>query len=136
MELPKKEKAASSPIFKKIKRIFITILVLLLLGGIGVGAVATFGCYSEGERTGSVQKFSKKGYVFKTWEGELLLREFGTQQSTVWTFSVQNEEVAKSLEQAMSKGEKVMLHYCQKYYTFAWQGETEYFVDRLSVVKP
>ena len=136
MSFSKKDQSQPKTFWQKLKKMGIVILLLLILGSIGVGTVATFGCYSSGKRAGSVQKFSKKGYVFKTWEGELLLREFGTQQSTVWTFSVQDESVAHELESSISKGEKVMLHYCQNYYKFPWQGETEYFVDKVSVVKP
>lgn len=135
MELPNKEKKAASPLWKKIKKTFILILSFILLGGIGVGAFVTFRCYSEGERTGVIQKFSKKGHVFKTWEGELLLREFGSQQSIVWTFSVQEDEVAHALEAAMSKGDKVIIHYCERYYKFSWQGDTKFFVDRVSSLK-
>ena len=78
------------------------------------------GCYSEGIRTGDLQNFSQKGFVTKSWEGELVME--GTKISgsggsvrggNVWAFSVTDAAVAKVIDGAMMTGAKVALRYCQ-----------------------
>jgi hypothetical protein len=115
-----------------LKRIVIALIISAVLFAI-VGTYILTGCFSEGDRAGNVIKFSKKGYIFKTWEGELVQRNFSTQADT-WVFSVTDDAMATQLNDAMAKGERVSLHYCQKYYTFFWQGDTEYFIDKVVVV--
>jgi hypothetical protein len=81
--------------------------------------------YSEGERVGVVQKFSKKGNVFKTYEGELLLTN--GMNSEKFLFSVSEDSVASKLMSV--EGQKVAIHYEQKHSTLPWRGETTYFVN-------
>ena len=77
------------------------LLVLLLLAGvIGTLGYYAFGnmTYSSGTRSGQLMKLSRKGYVFKTYEGELFLGVFTSGQPTVapgniWAFSVKNRKV-------------------------------------------
>lgn len=114
-------------------------VVLLLLGGFMLFAM--YGSYSDGQRAGVVSKFSRRGYVFKTWEGELLVGNnaqlpqggFGSEK---WEFSVYsgNEEAIAKLQKALEEGHRVSLHYNQKYYKF-WFGDTYYFVDDVQVQK-
>ncbi|MFZ4542437.1 MAG: hypothetical protein ACOYOA_00170 [Saprospiraceae bacterium] len=119
--------------FKKIfRRLVLTLIITAVLFAI-LGTYLLVGCLSEGERAGQVIKFSNKGYVFKTWEGELVQRNFSTQADT-WTFSVKDEATVHQINDAMAKGDRVTLHYCQKYYTFFWQGDTDYFIDKVTVV--
>jgi hypothetical protein len=91
------------------------------------------GCYSEGVRVGTVQKFSRKGYINKSWEGELVMQgdKIGTTKNgairggNVWSFSVLDPEVAKTIDQAVMDGNPVALRYCQiKFQLFA--ADTEY----------
>jgi hypothetical protein len=119
--------------FQKILR---RIVIALIISGVLFAIVGTYilvGCFSDGERAGNVIKFSRKGYIFKTWEGELVQRNFSTPSDT-WYFSVQDEAMAQQINDAMAKGSRVSLHYCQKYYNFFWQGDTEYFIDKVIVV--
>lgn len=119
--------------FQKIlKRVLIALVITGVLFAI-VGTYILVGCVSDGERAGNVIKLSKKGYVFKTWEGELVQRSFSTQADT-WTFSVKDDATAQKINEAMIHGNRVSLHYCQKYYKFFWQGDTEYFIDNVIVV--
>lgn len=120
--------------FKTIlKRIAIALVIAAVLFVIA-GTYLLVGCFSDGERAGNVIKFSSKGYIFKTYEGgELVQRNFSTQADT-WLFSASDEAVANQINDAMIKGHRVTLHYCQRYYTFFWQGETEYFIDKVTVV--
>jgi hypothetical protein len=78
-------------------------------------------CYSEGIRTGTVQKFSKKGMLIKSWEGELVMEgnKFNMQSGgNVWKFSVKDPTVATNIETATMNGKPVSLKYCQVYMTF------------------
>lgn len=88
-----------------------------------------FGNYSTGTRGGVVMKISKKGYVFKTHEGQL---DVGTINDP-WSFSVDagEKEVVKNLNEAQKTGERVQLHYQEKFTTFFWRGETKYFIIKV-----
>lgn len=75
-------------------------------------------CFSEGVRVGSLQKFSQKGIINKSWEGELVLEGFklptnGMRGGNVWKFSVLDANIAKAIDNAMMNGNPVALRYCQ-----------------------
>lgn len=94
--------------------------------------------YSEGTRAGVLYKFSKRGYVFKTYEGELNIGGVGNipntaQGNMVWNFSVTDKAFADTLHNY--EGKKVSLHYKEKIKSFWWQGETNYFVDGVEAVE-
>lgn len=94
--------------------------------------------YSEGNRAGVVIKFSKKGYVFKTYEGELNLGGINTitntaQVNQLWQFSVKDQAVADSLMKC--EGRKVSLQYKEIIKAMPWQGETNYFVTGVEVIE-
>lgn len=80
--------------------------------------------YSDGTRSGQLVKISRRGVVFKTYEGTLNLSPNG--MMTPWDFSVENGEVARKLEAL--DGKMVKVHYEQRYRVFFWQGDTEYIV--------
>ena len=98
-----------------------------------------YASYSEGSRSGMVIKLSKRGMVFKTWEGQMNLQTFGaagaktSALSEVFNFSVETEEDAlyRELEEASLSGERVNLHYVERYARLPWRGETTYFVTHL-----
>ncbi|HJR43958.1 MAG TPA: hypothetical protein VJ812_17825 [Gemmatimonadaceae bacterium] len=84
--------------------------------------------YSSGERVGYVQKFSKKGWLCKTWEGELALSNVPGQMPEKFYFTVRDDSVAKLVQAA--EGGRVALHYRQHVgIPFSCIGETQYFVD-------
>jgi len=94
--------------------------------------------YSEGTRSGVLTKISKRGYVFKTFEGELNVGGLNQGDGTImplsiFHFSVENENVYNNLQE--SQGKKVILHYKEVIHSFFWQGETDYFVYKASTVK-
>jgi hypothetical protein len=83
--------------------------------------------YSTGERAGYVQKFSKKGWVCKTWEGELALVSIPGTMSEKFYFTVRDDAVAAHVNQTM--GKRVALRYEQhKGIPISCFGDTEYFV--------
>ena len=114
---------------------------LIMLGVLGVlalvvagytGAVVAFS-YSTGERVGFVQKLSKKGWICRTWEGELAMSPVPGATPQIFPFSIRNDEVAKQITAA--EGKRVSLHYEEKKgIPTTCFGETNYFVKSVRVV--
>lgn len=89
--------------------------------------------YSSGERAGYVQKFSHKGWVCKTWEGELAMVTMPGTLTEKFEFSVRDDQVARKLNESM--GQRVSLHYEQHIgVPTSCFGETQYFVSDVRVV--
>jgi hypothetical protein len=82
--------------------------------------------YAEGERAGYVQKFSKKGWICKTWEGEVAMMNLPGTMPETFRFSVRDDEVARRITDTM--GERVVLTYEQHIGLPSCFGETSYFV--------
>lgn len=94
--------------------------------------------YSEGTRSGILTKVSRKGYVFKTYEGELIIGglnqgDGAIMPATIFRFSVTDESIYNKLE--LEQGKKVVLHYKQVIKNFFWQGESDYFVYQVSTIR-
>ena len=90
--------------------------------------------YSRGERAGFVQKFSKKGLVFKTWEGELLMVTLPGVMPERWEFTVRDDAVAARINELM--GKRIALSYEQHIgVPTSIFGETGYFVTSVREVK-
>lgn len=88
--------------------------------------------YSEGERAGYLQKFSRKGWLCKTWEGEILLSSMPGAIPERFAFTVRDPEVVKQMQPAV--GKRVQLSYAQhKGVPSSCFGETEYFVEKVVV---
>jgi hypothetical protein len=89
--------------------------------------------YSTGDRSGYVQKISKKGWLCKTWEGELAMTTVPGTAPQIFQFSVRDDAVARQIEQ--TTGQRVALSYQQhKGLPSSCFGETEYFVNGVRVV--
>jgi hypothetical protein len=121
---------------KKILNISLLIVILVLAGFVYWKYYYT---YSDGNRTGLLQKFSHKGNVFKTYEGELILSSVQTTAgvglaSEKFLFSVANDSLAKKMMNF--EGHKVTVHYQQKNASLPWRGESEYIVDEISIEQP
>lgn len=112
-------------------KIWLYIAAAILLLGFGVRGcvyVGTF-TYSEGERTGTIAKFSHRGLVIKTWEGEL--HQGGLDQggvAKVWNFSVNDPAVIEKIHEAQRSGGHYTLKYRQQLMKQSWRGDTEYFI--------
>jgi len=89
--------------------------------------------YSSGERAGGMQKLSKKGWVCKTWEGELALVSIpGSSTVEKFQFTVANDAVAAELTEVM--GKRVTLHYEEKVgLPTSCFGETRHYVTKVAV---
>lgn len=89
--------------------------------------------YSEGERAGVLQKFSKRGWICKTYEGEIAMYVVAGVGPQIWNFSVRDEAVIEQLFDAV--GKQVRLRYSEHpgLPTNCF-GETDYFVERVEIV--
>lgn len=117
------------------KRLLLALVALLaaaiLLFVLYVWAALSWS-YSEGERAGFVQKFSKKGWVCKTWEGEMLLTAMPGAIPEKFEFTVRDEEVTKRLQENI--GKRMILSYSQhKGLPGSCFGDTQYFVSKVVV---
>lgn len=94
--------------------------------------------YSTGERVGYVQKFSKKGWVCKTWEGELAMTTVPGTAPQLFEFSVRDDSIARAIEEIMRTREgRVSLTYQQhKGVPTSCFGETDYYVVEARPVGP
>ena len=115
---------------KTLKKILIIIVIIAL----GIGAFMYFGTYSEGHRAGIIMKVSSKGTIFKTWEGQMNLETFGAMKtdniiSETFSFSIEdgNQDLIDELNAAALSGNRVNLHYIERYISVSWRGETKYF---------
>jgi len=90
--------------------------------------------YSEGERAGTLQKFSRKGWVCKTWEGELMQPTAPGVAPTVWDFTVRDDETARRVNFGLGK-RVVLLYKEHRGVPTSCFGETRYFVDGVRVEK-
>jgi hypothetical protein len=121
-----------SVFLRKAKRImYLTGLVIVFILAI-YGYWKYFYTYSEGNRVGLLQKFSHKGTIFKTYEGELILSSVKGSSNVViasekFFFSVKNDSVAAQLDTL--QGNMVTVHYKQKNAPLFWRGDSPYLVD-------
>ena len=107
------------------------ILIALAILGSLYGLVVWKWSYSDGERAGVVQKFSRKGWVCKTWEGELNMVVLPGAIPDKFFFTVWDENVASSINRNV--GKRVALHYTEKVgLPTSCFGETRYYINRVA----
>jgi hypothetical protein len=91
------------------------------------------GCvYSEGDRAGQVVKFSKKGTICKSWEGQMLLGNQQDTSSNVFDFSVTDAQIAGKLHAALMEGKRVVVHYEEYRFGNPCKRDTPYVVTSVS----
>jgi hypothetical protein len=130
---------APRPPSKWRRKALISVLTILLIPIVvfSLWAWVTLGyVYSTGERAGYIQKLSRKGWICKTWEGELnMVSPPGMVAPQIFSFTVRNDSLAAVLEQDI--GKRVSLTYEQhRGVPSACFGETEYFVSNVRIVGP
>jgi hypothetical protein len=90
--------------------------------------------FSKGERVGYVQKLSQKGWLVKTWEGELQMLPVPGAMPEKFEFSVRDDAIAQKLNAAV--GKKVSVYYEQhKGVPTKFFGETEYYVSDVKIIE-
>jgi len=127
---------------KTTKKIVKRILIFIIIVGLALLAFLYWGVYESGIMAGKVLRVTQKGVVFKTYEGKLNLETFGALKGASpiaesFDFSVESDqkEVIKELEQVALSGERVNLHFIKRYATFAWRGDTKYFIEKVERIK-
>jgi hypothetical protein len=126
------------PVKKKRNKLVIALFVLLLIPAVIIALwiwVALGYTYASGERAGYVQKISKKGWVCKTWEGELAMANLPGTMPQIFSFTVRTDSIANLLEKNIGKQVSITYEQHRGIPTTCF-GETEYFVTRVQRVGP
>lgn len=128
--------------FKRYLVIFGIFFILLLGGAL---AFVMYGSYAEGFRVGTVAKMSKKGLLFKTWEGELTQGFLDSNPADgaasgvatrIWYFTVDGDPVVLGdIDKAIEQGHKVKMFYKEKFTSLPWVGETRHIVFKVEQVQ-
>jgi hypothetical protein len=111
------------------------LILIIIIGGIFI-FWKYFYTYSEGYRAGLLQKFSSKGALFKTYEGEMILSSVSSNRevalaSEKFLFSMINKSLVRQFDTL--QGNMVIVHYKQKNGKVFWRGDSEYLVDSVRV---
>ena len=115
-------------------KVIVLLLVLLALGFAGFTWLTLHWSYSTGERAGYVQKLSRKGWVCKTWEGEMAMVTMPGTVAEKFYFTVPRDAVAARLNASL--GKRVALHYEQhRWLPSTCFGDTEYFVTDMQLAE-
>ena len=91
--------------------------------------------YSEGVNEGDINYFQKEGFVFKTYEGKMIQTGYNSKnanttiQSNEFKFSVDQDRIAKQIEESSSR--QIKLHWKRYLGTLPWRGKSEYVVDSI-----
>ena len=126
------------PAKKKHHRVRTIVLLIVLIPVVVVALwvwVALGYTYASGERAGYVQKISKKGWLCKTWEGELAMANLPGTMPQIFSFTVRNDSIANVLEQTIGKQVSVTYEQHRGLPTSCF-GETEYFISRVNRIGP
>ena len=110
------------------KKILAIILTSILLIATIYYTFIYFATFSEGERSGELIKFSRKGILFKTWEGEISQGISGAQ---IFKFSVEDKQ-KKAIENLKKlQGRYVKLTYFERFNKIVWLGDSKYFINKV-----
>lgn len=109
-------------------KILTKILAGILFIVVAFFCFAYFVHYSEGIRAGELVKFSNKGVIFKTWEGEI---SQGVSEAQLFEFSVEGSKEAVKNDLTNLQGKYVKLHYYERYVKLFWLGDTKYFITKV-----
>jgi hypothetical protein len=128
-------RAGAAPRWRRRVRNALLVALLLVAAGpaLWIWAALRFS-YSTGERAGFVQKFSRKGWVCKTWEGELALVSLPGAMPEIFAFTVRDAAVAAEVNKHL--GNRVTLSYEQHLGLPGCFGDTEYFATGVRRVEP
>ena len=113
------------------------LIALIILAGLaGVGYFKFMWVFSDGTKTGELNSLTYTGYIWKTYEGEIILTGYGsknsqgTVQSKNFKFSVKDREVAQQLQNLT--GSKVTVHYKEYKGALPWRGYEKAVVDKVT----
>ena len=107
------------------------VVIPFVLFSLYVGLMLTWS-YSDGDRAGVLQKFSRKGWICKTYEGELAMSTTPGVAPVIWYFSARDPQVIPHLRAAI--GKRVVIHYTEhRGIPTACFGQTGYFADSILI---
>jgi hypothetical protein len=115
-----------------IRKILVYGILAIVLATSAYIAALYYATFSDGIRTGELIKFSHKGYIFKTWEGELSQGLSGSQK---FAFSVMDNQPEVIEQMKLNQGKFVKIEYIERYGTFSWWGETNYYITKVTPEK-
>jgi hypothetical protein len=121
-----------SGMIKKTKKLFRWILILFIIFLVGFVYFRYFFTYSEGYRAGLLQKFSHKGVIVKTYEGEMVLSSVSSNRdvaiaSEKFQFTLINKSLVREFDTL--QGSTIIVHYRQMKSPVFWRGDSQYLVD-------
>jgi hypothetical protein len=127
-----------SGIKQRIKKLLALLIALIVIITGTVIYFKYFYTYSNGYRAGLLQKFSHKGNIIKTYEGEMILSSVTSNSNVAlasekFYFSVTNANLAQQLDTI--QGRMVIVHYKQKNGVLFWHGDSEYLVDSVKHIQ-
>ena len=111
---------------------FLTIgIITIILALAAYFSFVYYATYSEGYRSGELIKISKRGLIFKTWEGRL---SQGVSEEQQFNFSVESKDKEVLDKLKKYQGARVKLTYIERFGTFAWMGDTKYYIKEVEKV--
>lgn len=127
-----KEISLWSKLVRRTKKLMKWTLYILLIALVILVYFRYFYTYSEGYRAGLLQKFSSKGVIFKTYEGEMILSSISSNRdvplaSEKFLFTLTNKDLARQFDTI--QGDMVIVHYTEKMGRLFWRGDSRYLVD-------
>ena len=112
----------------------VSLLTIVLLVLVVWTTIAVFYTYSDGDRTGYLQKLSKKGWLCKTWEGELAMSNVPGQMPEKFLFTVRSDSVAAAMQKV--DGKRVIISYSQHVaIPTSCFGDTPYWANAVRVTE-
>lgn len=130
---------------RKMKRFFLGLIAFVIVIAVATVAFLMLASYGDGYRVGTILKMSRKGVVFKTWEGELTQGFLESGQADagsggvatrIWYFTVDGDpQVLGQIDHAIQTNKKVKLYYKEKYTLLPWVGDTRQLVFKVEEVQ-
>lgn len=118
---------------RSFKRVLLIVLAVLIAGGALWTWFSLSWAYSDGDRAGVLLKFSKKGWICKTYEGQLAQYVVGGVAPQLWNFSARDEALAAKLSKVV--GQEIQIHYKEhRGVPTSCFAETPYFADGFTVM--
>ena len=133
------ETKATRPRRSRLKRFFTTLLIIIILVGIGLFWWNYLFVFGEGVKSGQLNYVVKKGNLFKTYEGKLIQsgirsQSAGSVQSYEFEFSIADDSLANILMN--NSGNYYDLHYKEYKHALPWRGFSPYIVDKIVRMQP
>ena len=126
---------------KTVGKIITWVVLVVLLACAGYCYYKFFWVFSDGTKTGELNSLTYTGYIWKTYEGEMILSGYGnksgsagTVQSKIFKFSTDDKAIAEQLTQLT--GQRVTVHYKEYKGALPWRGYERAVVDRIDNAEP